>query len=411
MTKTKNPDYMLLRFSLYGFLKNQQYYEPFILLAFLDKGLSFLSAGLLFSLGEIMALILEIPSGALADLYGRRRIMALSFGSYIVSFILLATCNTLPLLATAMVFFGIGQAFRTGTHKAMIMEWLQVNDRLSEKTKVYGYTRSWSKKGSAISALISGLIVYYTRNYSMVFYLSSIPYVIGLLNFSTYPSFLDGQPSGHSPTIHLKETFMNVSGNWKLRNLFWDTMVLDGSFTAIKKYIQVMLRNLVLTLPLWTAASMRQREAIVIPCIYFIFHLFESSASKNAHVFKSCFTDEETATSQIWKLFGTFYLAMTVLLSYGYNLPALTVFIVSGGLYNIWRPLQVGRYQNEAPPSQRSTVLSMESQSKSLATAILAPVAGYLIDLTQGRIWPATALMGILILSRIILKRFWKRKG
>ena len=33
---------MLFRFCLYGFLKNQQYYEPFLILVFREKGLSFL---------------------------------------------------------------------------------------------------------------------------------------------------------------------------------------------------------------------------------------------------------------------------------------------------------------------------------------------------------------------------------
>ena len=38
---------MLLRFSLYGFLKNQRYFEPFLILAYLQLGLSFFEIGLL----------------------------------------------------------------------------------------------------------------------------------------------------------------------------------------------------------------------------------------------------------------------------------------------------------------------------------------------------------------------------
>ena len=34
---------MLARFSAYGFLKNQQYYEPFLMLVFIEKGLSLLN--------------------------------------------------------------------------------------------------------------------------------------------------------------------------------------------------------------------------------------------------------------------------------------------------------------------------------------------------------------------------------
>ena len=42
----------LRRFCLYGFLKNQLYFEPFLILAFLEKGLSFLEIGLLISFAQ-----------------------------------------------------------------------------------------------------------------------------------------------------------------------------------------------------------------------------------------------------------------------------------------------------------------------------------------------------------------------
>ena len=68
---------MLRRFSLYGFLKNQQYYAPFIILAFREKGLSFFAIGLLVGFRELCVNIMEVPTGAIADLYGRRRSMIL----------------------------------------------------------------------------------------------------------------------------------------------------------------------------------------------------------------------------------------------------------------------------------------------------------------------------------------------
>ena len=38
---------MIFRFSLYGLLKNQRYFEPFLILVFLEKGLTFFQIGLL----------------------------------------------------------------------------------------------------------------------------------------------------------------------------------------------------------------------------------------------------------------------------------------------------------------------------------------------------------------------------
>jgi len=79
---------MLFRFSLYGFLKNQRYFEPFLILIFLEKGLSFFWIGLLIGFREVCINVMEIPTGAVADLYGRRRCMLASFAAYIFSFVM-----------------------------------------------------------------------------------------------------------------------------------------------------------------------------------------------------------------------------------------------------------------------------------------------------------------------------------
>ncbi|MBT4735493.1 MAG: MFS transporter, partial [Candidatus Marinimicrobia bacterium] len=93
---------MLFRFSLYGFLKNQRYFEPFLMLAFVEKGLSFLQIGVLFAFREVCVNLFEIPSGAVADLYGRRRAMVVSFAAYIVSLATFAMSTNVAWLFAAM---------------------------------------------------------------------------------------------------------------------------------------------------------------------------------------------------------------------------------------------------------------------------------------------------------------------
>ena len=85
---------------------------------------------------------LEMPAGAVADVLGRRRSMVTSVLGYIGSFVLLGLTQPVALLCVA-----VGEAFRTGTHKAIIFDGLEQEGRSSEKTSVCGYTRSWSKLG------------------------------------------------------------------------------------------------------------------------------------------------------------------------------------------------------------------------------------------------------------------------
>ena len=185
---------MIRRFSLYGFLKNQRYFEPFIILFFLQQGLSFTQIGFLIAFRELFINLMEIPSGAVADLFGRRRSMIVSFSSYIISFAIFGFSQYYWHFFLAMFFFAVGEAFRTGTHKAMIFTWLRIEGRLDEKTKIYGYTRSWSKYGSAVSTVLAVAFVLLTNNYAYVFFFAIIPYIAGLINFMTYPRELEGQP-------------------------------------------------------------------------------------------------------------------------------------------------------------------------------------------------------------------------
>ena len=41
------------KFCAYGFLKNLKFYEPFLILFFLEKGLTFLQIGVLYAIREI----------------------------------------------------------------------------------------------------------------------------------------------------------------------------------------------------------------------------------------------------------------------------------------------------------------------------------------------------------------------
>ena len=45
---------MLARFCLYGFLKNQRYFEPFLILVYIDRGLSFTAIGSLVAAQQLV---------------------------------------------------------------------------------------------------------------------------------------------------------------------------------------------------------------------------------------------------------------------------------------------------------------------------------------------------------------------
>ncbi len=400
---------MIHRFCLYGFLKNQRYFEPFIILAFMEKGLTFFDIGLLVGFREVSTLILEIPSGALADVFGRRRSMILSFVSYIISFLFFALAQSMLLLMVAMFFFAVGDAFRTGTHKAMIFEWLRQENRIQERVKVYGLTRSWSKIGSALSSLLAGILVMISGSFTMVFYLSIIPYLINLVNFLGYPKTLEAgvkKKANLDSAIQLTRQAMSAAFRKpRLRGLFIESMLLEGSFKVTKDYLQPVLQALVLSLAfIWSdkiftdTLSADQRSAPIIGLVFFVYFILMGLASRKSHLLTNRLGGESALTGRMWWANLLVFALMGLALKMGLAWLAVVGFILLGMIQNTFRPAQISRFDQESSAEMGATVLSIESQSKSLAAAVMAPLLGWTIDAGLSRdalqvegYWPVAA--------------------
>ena len=408
---------MLARFSIYGFLKNQRYYEPFIILLFLERGFSFTQIGFLVAFREICINIFEVPSGAMADMYGRRRCMMISFTSYIISFALFGFVQTYAHFFAAMFFFAIGDAFRTGTHKAMIFTWLRLQNRLNEKTRVYGYTRSWSKLGSAFSVIIATLFVIFTESYSSVFYLSIVPYVLGLVNFMYYPVELEGQVRKEAALRdvldNLRTTLRTSMRVRHLRRLIAESMAFEGVFNAAKDYLQPVIKSMALALPLFVYMENTRRSTIIVGMVYFALHLLSAWASRKSHIITQWTGGEEQGASFIWKGVLFVYLVLAVVLYLKWYYVAIAGFVALYVMQNFWRPILISRFDEYATETRGATVLSIESQAKSISTIIVAPFLGIAVDFVTrhgfgGEFWPVGAVgaaIAFIILATVNLHR------
>lgn len=406
---------MLFRFSLYGFLKNQRYFEPFLVLIFLEKGLSFFSIGLLIGFREVAVNLLEIPSGAAADLAGRRGVMILSFCAYIASFIAFGLAENVPLLLLAMFLFAIGESFRSGTHKALIFAWLRLNGREDERTQVYGYTRSWSKYGSALSVVLAAVFVYFSNSYTYVFYCSIVPYLLGLINFFGYPKELDGERAKtvdwHAIFTHLKETFRALFTRAGLHRLVFESMGFEGIFHSVKDYLQPVLKTLAIALAAHWAigANMSdiQRTTLLVGPIYFALYLLSGIASRQAHRIVAKAGGEEVATRYLWGGIAALFALLTVSAYYQHSLWLIGAFVLLHVVQNIWRPILISRFDTHSSEAQGATVLSIESQARRAATMIIAPALGLAVDWVRanelgGPFWPI-GLLGLLVASAFLL--------
>ncbi|MFC2115545.1 MFS transporter [Bacteroidota bacterium] len=390
-------DHQYYKFCTYGFLKNLRFFEPFLILFFLEKDITYFQIGILYMLRELTRNIFEIPAGVAADVLGRRRTLISAFSLYIASFILYSISGSMLVLSGATIIFGLGEAFRTGTHKAMIFDYLQRFGWSEQKAHYYGHTRSWSQAGSAISALLAGGLVFYSGKYLNIFLYSAIPYFLGILLIMSYPTWLDGKAESLR-SLDIKKTMEETLLNFwhSIRHPRIITGILNvashgGYYRAIKDYLQPLIVSLSLTLPFFLNLETKRKSALLIGLIYFLIYLMSSAIARRSGKFTG--------------LFGNLVLPLNITLVAGLSagvfcglfftmdLLVLSVvfFVLVYLVENLRLPAGISYLAEQIDPDILATTLSVESQGKSLFTMVLALGMGFLAD----RFGPGTALLAI----------------
>ena len=400
-SKTFKKDLQYYRFCLYGFLKNLRFFEPFLLLFFLNNGLTFLQTGILYSTLEIVRNLAEIPAGFVSDTLGRRRTMVTSFAVYIMSFIVFYFADGFAGFMAAIILFALADAFRTGTHKAMIFAYLKIKGWAEQKTAYYGHTRSWSQVGSAVSSLIAAAIIFTEGAYRAVFLFTIIPYVLDMINIGTYPKALEGSVKENiSAKVAFKRVWKAFKASFKnllvlriLANTSWHS----GYFKAVKDYLQPLVKMLALSAPFLGNYSNEQRAAVFIGVIYFFVYLITSRASRAAGIFKNRFSTYSRPLN-VTMIIGFFAgLGGGMFYSFGFTGIAVALFMGIFIIENLRKPVGIAYISGKLEEDSMATTLSVESQTKSLFAAVLAPALGFFAD-TYGLGYGLAITSGILLL-------------
>ena len=389
-TETFPRDLQYYKFCLYGFLKNLKFFDPFIILFFREMGLSFLEIGILYSIRETATTILEIPTGIIADSFGRRRSMISAFLSYIVSFLIFYSFKNFPLYALAMIFFAFGEAFRTGTHKAMILEHLKIHNLLDSRVHYYGHTRSASQFGSAISSLIAAALVFYAGSYRIIFIASVIPYIVDLILMITYPKELDGDihavPGSGALSRILAQVnitlteFTAIFKRWFSFQAILNSSLFDSLFKTVKDYLQPVLKHYALLLPLLITLENEKRASLIVGAVYFVLYLLTTLAARSSGHITGKLRSLPAAINVSYLTGTALVLFSGLALLRQYYILSISFFILFYLVENIKKPMSVGYISEQISHRVMATGLSGESQMTTLFVALFSPLMGFLAD-------------------------------
>lgn len=395
------------KFCLYGFLKNLRFFEPYLYIYLIQVvHLNLFQIGTLFSIRGIIIYIFEVPSGIFADQYGKKTGLMICFIFYIASFFFFFLGGSYTIVVIAMVFFGLGEAFRSGTHKAMIYSYLEQKGWFEHKTFVYGHTRSFSLIGSSLSAFAAIFLIIKLPRMQSIFLFSIIPYILDFLLIWSYPDTLNEPVES---TISIKNFFTysieqikNVFTNKSLRKVVISSSLFDAIFKVLKDYIQPILKDIILVSGIYIVVSMEAATQlkIILGVIYGVMYIFSSWVSRNVYRLNLKFKSSKLMDIS-FDILGIVFFIMFFAIKTKIMLAIILLYFFLYLLKDGRRPLAVDVFGDYMRKNERATVMSIESQIGSLFMIVLAPLFGYVAD--RFSIATLFFVIGLLIL---VLNRF-----
>ncbi|MFI5837701.1 MFS transporter [Micromonospora sp. NPDC051300] len=140
----------------YAFLTDLVLLYPLYVLLFADTGLSVGQISSLFVLWSAAGILLEVPSGALADALSRRLLLCLAPLLAAAGFALWVLVPSYPAFAAGFLLWGAGGALRSGALEALVFTELDRLGAADRYARLIGRTRTAEVLGAVGSGVLAG---------------------------------------------------------------------------------------------------------------------------------------------------------------------------------------------------------------------------------------------------------------
>ncbi len=142
-----------------------------------------------------------------------------------------------------------------------------------------------------------------------------------------------------------------------------------------------------------TGPAVIRDVAIMVGIVYPILFVLSSIASRYSYRMAVRAGSAEGAARRLWKWQIAIFLLLAISDFGGLTALVVLAFVLMHITLNLWRPILISRFDEHSTPEEGATILSIESQSQRIATLIVAPLLGLVIDWTtngdgNGAFWP-----------------------
>lgn len=142
-------------FYAFRFLREAQIWIPvWIVFLIVDRGFSLTQVGVAEACFLLGLVVLEVPTGAVADRYGRSTSLALGAGALIASMLVFAFSTSFPILLVSFLMWSVAVTLMSGADLALLYDTLKALGREEEYEKLAGRGEALLWVGAALGVLI-----------------------------------------------------------------------------------------------------------------------------------------------------------------------------------------------------------------------------------------------------------------
>jgi predicted MFS family arabinose efflux permease len=331
---------------------------PTIILFYQSHGLDLEQAVWLKTILSLSILILEVPSGYIADKLGRKFCLVAGSAVWIVGWLCYCVGSSFTIFAIAEILAGVAGSLISGANTALVYDTLLQLGKESDYRSIEGRLVAVAGVSEALCGLVGAAVA--EINLAYPFYLQTACLVV---YFCVALTLIEPKQAriivSDRGITNLKSIIVDVF--IKRPSLRW-LILLSGTF-ATASFLMVWL-------------SQGYLEQIDFPIVamgvaWAVFHLLMSVASFNASAIETAWGMRKTVLILVLSVVVAYILLGSISNIWGIALIAV-IYMVRG----LCSPLILNLINQQIPSNIRATVLSLNSFTFRLGFAIVAPIVG-----------------------------------
>ncbi|MBW3004593.1 MFS transporter [Candidatus Woesearchaeota archaeon] len=308
---------------------------------------------------SLAILLLEVPSGVIADLVGRKTTIALSCLCFTIELILIAFYNGFWIFLVAKIISGIGVSLYSGADQAFLYDSLKKLKREKDYKNIAGICHMIENVVMAVTFIIGAYL--FTINAKLPALLS-IPFAA----ISFLLCFFLTEPYKSSKGLGFKQAYVHLKEGM---TYFWHHSYV--------KYLVLYSWPIAATIAMMRSLSSVYHEAILIPIslmgiIVFVGSMLTAYAAKKTQEIEEKHGERKMMLYiQLAMIFAVF--GMSLMIDY-IGVAFYWLICFGTGFFNVL----INHYTNKhIETSHRATMLSIKNFFDNLAIFVFFPVLGY----------------------------------